>query len=454
MAHAKIYVLRTFNLIATCFNRIQESEYFASNYCMKAQFEPTLAFASTKDEHDPLSKYRNQFLIPKHDGRDSVYLCGNSLGLQPVGVAAKMEQELKDWATYGVEGHFQAKNPWFSYHHLFSQRLSKLAGALPEEVVVMNTLSVNIHLLMMSFYRPSGKRCKILMEAGAFPSDQYIVETQVRMHGLDPLVDIIEVAPRTGGHLIQEQDLLEAIEQAGDTLALVLFGGVNYYTGQLFNISEITTAAHKVGAYAGFDLAHAAGNVMLDLHDWNVDFAAWCSYKYLNSGPGAAGCVFVHQRHGDNANLFRLGGWWGNEEKSRFKMAKDFVPQKGAASWQMSNAPVFNMVALNASLDLFEAAGMDALLAKSKEMTAYLYYLLHQKQQTAYEVITPNQTEKRGCQLSLLFNEKGREVFQSLTAHGIIADWREPNVIRIAPVPLYNTFSDCLAFYQVIDNLL
>jgi kynureninase len=368
-------------------------------------------------------------------------------------VAYLMEQELEDWAKYGVEGHFQARNPWFSYHKLFNERLSKIVGAKPDEVVATNTLTVNLHLLMVSFYRPQGKRYKILMEASAFPSDQYAMETQVRMHGYDPADAIIEIAPRQGEHIIEEQDILQAIEDAGDSLALVMLGGVNYYTGQFFDLAKITQAAHRVGAYAGYDLAHAVGNVPLQLHDWSVDFACWCSYKYLNSGPGGVGGIYVHEHHYSNPKIFRLGGWWGNSEATRFKMEKGFIPQNNAGSWQMSNAPVFNMVAHNASLDIYDKAGMKALREKSERLTSYLEWLLRQITHLPFEIITPTDAQRRGCQLSMLFGERGKEVFETLTANGVIADWREPNVIRVAPVPLYNTYEDCYKFYEILMSI-
>lgn len=416
-------------------------------------FEATLTYAREQDEVDILYPFRERFRIPQHEGRDVYYFCGNSLGLQPKSVAYLMEQELEDWAKYGVEGHFQARNPWFSYHRLFNERLSKIVGAKPDEVVATNTLTVNLHLLMVSFYRPEGKRYKILMEAGAFPSDQYAVETQVRMHGYDPADAIIEIAPREGEHIIEEQDILQAIEDAGDSLALVMLGGVNYYTGQFFDLAKITQAAHRVGAYAGYDLAHAVGNVPLQLHDWNIDFACWCSYKYLNSGPGGVGGIYVHEHHYSNPKIFRLGGWWGNSEATRFKMEKGFIPQNNAGSWQMSNAPVFNMVAHNASLDIYDKAGMKALREKSERLTAYLEWLLRQITHLPFEIITPTDAHRRGCQLSMLFDERGKEVFETLTANGVIADWREPNVIRVAPVPLYNTYEDCYKFYEILMSI-
>ena len=416
-------------------------------------FEATLEYAQGLDQTDILFPFRERFLFPQHEGGDVRYFCGNSLGLQPKSVRYLMEKELDDWGKYGVEGHFNARYPWFSYHHFFSERLAKIVGAGKDEVVAMNTLTVNLHILMQSFYRPEGKRYKILMEAGAFPSDQYAMETQVRMHGFDPNDAIIEISPREGAYIIEEEDIIGAIRQAGDSLAVVMIGGVNYYTGQFFDLQRITDAAHEAGAYAGFDLAHAVGNIPLHLHDWNVDFACWCSYKYLNSGPGGVGGIYVHEKYGNDPDFFRLAGWWGNDEKSRFKMQKGFVPQKGAASWQMSNAPVFNMVAHNASLDIFEKAGMKELKEKSVLLTGYLEFLLRLVNNLSFVIITPAEPQRRGCQLSLLFTERGREVFDQLTANGAIADWREPNVIRIAPVPLYNTFEDVYRLYEVLKGL-
>ncbi len=417
---------------------------------MAGPFEATLEYAQDLDQTDSLFPFRERFLFPQHEGRNVYYFCGNSLGLQPKSVRYLMDAELDDWAKYGVEGHFQARNPWFAYHELFTERLAKIVGANRREVVAMNSLTVNLHLLMLSFYRPDQKRFKILMEAGAFPSDQYAVETQVRLHGFNPADAIIEIAPREGSYLIDEEDIFNAIQDAGEQLALVMIGGVNYYTGQLFDMKSITKAAHDTGALVGFDLAHAVGNVILKLHEWNVDFAAWCSYKYLNSGPGAVGGIYVREDHAANEEIFRLGGWWGNDEKTRFRMEKGFVPKKTAESWQMSNAPVFNMVAHNASLDLFDKAGMKALRDKSDRLTAYLEFLLGQITHLPFTIITPKARDQRGAQLSLLFLERGREIFDRLTAEGVIADWREPDVIRIAPVPLYNSFEDVYRFYEIL----
>lgn len=416
-------------------------------------FEASAEFARNLDQTDTLYPFRERFLFPQHEGRDARYFCGNSLGLQPKSVGYLMQKELEDWASLGVEGHTQARNPWLFYHHLFSESLGRIVGAEAHEVVAANTLTVNLHLLMISFYRPTKKRYKIIMEAGAFPSDQYAMETQVRMWGFKPEDTIIEVAPRAGEHTLREEDILEKIEAAGSSLSLLLFGGVNYYTGQLFDMKRLSEAAHRVGAYAGFDLAHAVGNVPLQLHDWNVDFACWCSYKYLNSGPGGVGGIFVHSHHGDDPRTFRLAGWWGNEEDTRFQMKKGFFPQRGAASWQMSNAPVLNMVAHRAALDIYDKAGMAELRKKSLRLTAYFEYLLNQLKALPFTIITPKDAAHRGCQLSLLFQERGREVFEAISAKGIIADWREPDVIRMAPVPLYNTFEDVFAVYEAMKEL-
>ncbi|NCX96282.1 MAG: kynureninase [Chitinophagia bacterium] len=415
-------------------------------------FEATPAFAAQLDSTDPLKAYRQHFHIPEHEGKPVAYFCGNSLGLQPKQAAEYMQEELNDWATMGVEGHFRAKRPWFSYHHLFTDRLAAVVGALPTEVVAMNQLTVNLHLLMLSFYRPTATRYKIIMEAGAFPSDQYAIASQAMLHGFDPNTAIIEIAPREGSYTIAHEDILQAIADAGDTLALVLFGGVNYYTGQLFDMAGITAAAHAVGAYCGFDLAHAAGNASLSLHNWGVDFACWCSYKYLNAGPGAVGGAYIHEKHATNPHLFRLTGWWGNDETTRFAMKKQFIVQQSAGGWQMSNAPVMNMVALHASLNIFAECGMPALAAKRTLMNQYIDFLFSQLNNKPFEIITPTASHQRGCQLSLLFNENGKKIFEQLTQKGIIADWREPNVIRIAPVPLYNTYTDIYTFYAYISE--
>lgn len=416
-------------------------------------FEANLEYARSQDDTDILFSFRERFCFPQHEEQDVIYFCGNSLGLQPKSARYLFEKELDDWARWGVEGHFQAENPWFSYQKPFAASLARIVGAKEEEVVAMNTLTVNLHLLLLSFYRPTKERYKIIMEAGAFPSDQYAIETQVRMHGFDPADAIIELTPREGEHTLRDEDILQTIADTGSSLACVMIGAVNYYTGQFYNLKDITEATHKTGAYAGFDLAHAMGNLPLQLHDWNVDFACWCSYKYLNSGPGGVGGVYVHEKHGNNPGTFRLAGWWGNEESTRFQMKKGFIPSKGAASWQMSNAPVFNMVAHRASLDIYDKTSMEVLREKSLRMTAYMEFLLRRLDRLSFEIITPSEPHRRGAQLSLLFGKDGREVFDKLTRSGVIADWREPNVIRVAPVPLYNSFEDVYRFYEILSQL-
>ncbi|SDG43593.1 kynureninase [Chitinophaga filiformis] len=416
-------------------------------------FELSRQFAEEQDQSDPLKTHREQFYFPQRNGKDAIYFCGNSLGLQPKKVRPAIEQELTDWQHHAVEGYWNAENPWLYYQQYCSKPLTNIVGASQEELTVMNTLTVNLHLLLMSFYRPTKERFKVLMEAGAFPSDQYAVETQVRLHGFDPETAIIEVAPRPGEYLIREEDIFEIIARESSSLAIILLGGINYYTGQLFNMQSITKAAHRVGAVAGFDLAHVVGNVPLKLHDWEVDFAVWCSYKYLNGGPGAVGGAFIHERHARDTNRQRLGGWWGNEESTRFKMEKGFKPKSRAEGWQISTAQVFNMVALKASLELFESAGMTALRDKSIKLTNYLEFLLKHIENIKFEIITPKNCKERGAQLSLLFHEKGRVIQQKMTDAGIIVDWREPGVIRISPAPLYNSYGDVFHFYEIIANI-
>jgi kynureninase len=421
-------------------------------------FNNTLQFARETDANDLLVSFRERFHVPQHKGSDSIYFTGNSLGLQPKTARQYVNQELDDWASLGVEGHFQAKNPWMPYHELFPKQLAPIVGCLPEEVVVMNQLTVNLHLLMVSFYRPTPDRYKIICEARAFPSDQYAFESQVRLHGFDPAQAIIEVEPREGEHTIRTEDIITAIETHGDSVALVIFGGVNYYTGQFFDISAITHAAHKAKAVAGFDLAHAAGNVQLKLHDWNADFACWCSYKYLNSGPGAVAGAFIHERHIANKDLQRFAGWWGYTKETRFRMEKGFHPIPTAEGWQLSNAPILSMAAHKASLDIFEEAGMERLLTKGRELSGYLHFVLNdinKKQKTKLiEVITPGTESERGCQVSILMLSRGKEIFEALSNEGVVADWREPNVIRVAPVPLYNRFEDVWKFGNIIEKIL
>lgn len=421
-------------------------------------FENKLEFAKKLDNEDPLQQFRERFFIPQHNGKDCIYFTGNSLGLQPKTTSAYVQQELDDWARLGVEGHFQAKNPWLPYHEIFPKQLSAIVGCLPQEVVVMNQLTVNLHLLMVTFYRPTAQRYKIICEAKAFPSDQYAFESQVKYHGLDPAAAIVEVAPREGEHTLRTEDILSVIRQHGDSIALVLFGGINYYTGQLFDMKAITETAHQVGAYAGFDLAHAAGNAELHLHDWDADFACWCSYKYLNSGPGGVAGIYIHERHAKNTELPRFAGWWGYTKETRFRMEKGFEAIPTAEGWQLSNAPVLSMAAHKASLDIFEEAGMDQLHAKRKKLAAYLHFILHdingRQREKSIEILTPATEEERGCQVSMLMLKKGKEIFDILTREGVIADWREPNVIRVAPVPLYNSFEDVQRFGEILGRAI
>jgi kynureninase len=421
-------------------------------------FQNTIDFARQQDAADPLKEFRNKFFIPQHNGHDTVYFTGNSLGLQPKTVSKYVQQELDDWASMGVEGHFHAKNPWLPYHEIFPKQISTIVGALPNEIVVMNQLTVNLHLLMVTFYRPTKQRYKIICETRAFPSDQYAFESQVRYHGFDPADAVIEVMPGEGEHTLRTEDILSVIREHGESVALVLFGGVNYYTGQLYDMPAITKAAHEVGAYAGFDLAHAAGNVELKLHEWNVDFATWCSYKYLNSGPGGVSGVYINEKHATNTELPRFAGWWGYTKATRFKMEKGFEAIPTAEGWQLSNAPVLSMAAHKASLDIFEEAGMERLFVKGKKLAAYLHFILEDinsgRSEKMIEVITPADEKQRGCQVSMLMLQRGREVFEALMKEGVIADWREPNVIRVAPVPLYNSFEDVWRFGNIIQSIL
>lgn len=417
--------------------------------------EVSLEQARQLDAQDTLRGFRDQFIFPQHEGKDVLYLCGNSLGLQPKSVRAALLQELDQWAEHGVEGHFRGDLPWMHYHKFLKEQSARLVGANPHEVVVMNTLTVNLHLMMTSFYRPTAQRYKIMMEAGAFPSDQYAMESQVRWHGLDPETAIVEIAPREGEETLRTEDILASIEQHGDTLALVMFGGVNYYTGQFYELEPITRAGHAVGAMVGFDLAHAAGNLPLRLHDWGPDFAVWCSYKYLNSGPGGPSGAFVHERHANNPDLPRFAGWWGHDEKERFQMRKGFKPMYGADGWQLSNAQILAFAAHKASLELFDAAGMDNLRAKSVKMTAFLEQILLQANEgkNLFKIITPSDPTQRGCQLSLLTDHRGKALFDYLSDNGTMADWREPNVIRFAPVPMYTTFEDVWRVGELIQGI-
>jgi len=418
--------------------------------------EYSLTYAQQLDTADPLQSYREKFYAPYLRGKRATYFLGNSLGLQPKTTQEEILKIMDGWANFGVEGFFLGNDPWLNYHKHITPLLTNIIGAKQEEIVTMNHLTVNLHLLMISFYQPTATRYKIICEAKAFPSDQYAFQSQVKLHGFDPADAIIEVHPKPGTELISTADILSTIEEHGDTVALVLFSGINYYTGQVFDIKAIADAAHKAGAYAGFDLAHAAGNIKLHLHDWNVDFAVWCNYKYLNSGPGAIAGAFVHELHLNNNKLPRLEGWWGNNISNRFKMEKSFTSAPTAESWSMSTTPLLLLAAHKASLEIFEAAGFDNLLTKSKALSEYLFFVLNHINQPEekFTIITPQNSAERGCQVSLSIHQNAKAVFDTLMPLGIFADWREPNVIRIAPVPLYNSFEEIFIFADTLRQLL
>ncbi|MGN7990290.1 kynureninase [Pedobacter sp. 22226] len=409
-------------------------------------FENTLSFAKAQDEADQLHQFRSQFLFPKHNGKDFIYLCGNSLGLQPKAASDVLKHQLDNWANYAVEGWFDGNEPWMFYHKELKKLMAPIVGASPAEVCPMNTLTVNLHLLMVSFYQPKGKRFKIMMEGGAFPSDQYAIESQVRFHGFDPKEAIIEVFPRDGEETLRTEDIIAQIKENAGEIALVLFGGINYYTGQWYDMKAITKAGHDIGALVGWDLAHAAGNVPVKLHDWDVDFACWCSYKYQNSGPGGISGIFVHEKH-FNSNLNRFAGWWGYQESKRFKMEKGFVPEAGADGWQVSCTQVMPMALYHASLQIFEQAGfIEPLRIKSIALTQHLEYIINEVNNqlgvVQYKIITPKNPEDRGAQLSIIAQRNGKEIFDGLMANHVLGDWREPDVIRLSPVPLYNSYED------------
>ncbi len=419
------------------------------------QFSNELHFAKALDKNDTI-QLRNEFIIPQQNGKDAIYFLGNSLGLQPTSTTSYLQNVLETWGQIGVEGFFKGHRPWLDYHDSLASQLAPLVGALPQEVVVMNSLTVNLHLLVVSFYQPQGNRTKIICEAKAFPSDQYMLETHIRQRGLNPDEVLIEVAPKKGKTTIDEEDILTAIDKHGETVALVFWGGVNYYSGQLFNIKKLTEAAHAVGAKAGFDLAHAAGNVALDLHNWNVDFAAWCNYKYLNSGPGAVGAAYVHSRYHTDTSLQRFAGWWGYQKETRFQMQQGFVPVASAEGWALSTPSPLLFAAHGAALQLFEKAGMKALHQKGILLSSYLLYLLNtlnqDLEQPFVQVLTPQNEWERGCQVSMLMLQNGKQIFNYLTANGVFADWREPDVIRVAPVPLYNTFEEVWTFANLLKE--
>lgn len=418
--------------------------------------EFSLAAARERDRNDPLARWRGEFRIPPAPhGDDSLYFCGNSLGLQPRAARERIQEELDDWARLGVHGHLHARRPWMPYHENFAEPAARIAGARPLEVVQMNSLTVNLHLLMVSFYRPTTDRPAILIERPAFPSDRHAAESQIRFHGFDPERDLIEIGPRAGERSIRDEDLLELIEREGERINLVLLPGVQYATGQVFDMAAITDAAQQQGCRVGFDLAHAIGNIPLRLHDWGVDFAAWCSYKYLNGGPGAVAGCFVHERHARDFDLPRFAGWWGHDKTTRFEMGPEFHPMAGAEGWQLSNPPVLAMAPVLASLEIFDAVGMEALREKSVQLTGMLLEWLDARLGERVEVLTPRDPAHRGCQLSLRVHRgDGRAAFRALEDAGVVADWREPDVIRVAPVPLYNRFEDLYHFVHRLEEAL
>ncbi len=418
-------------------------------------FQNSREFAQKLDQEDVLHHYRNEFIFPQHNDKNVIYFTGNSLGLQPKRTKKYVDDVMNDWGNLAVEGHFYAEKPWWDYHERFANPLSKIVGAKPSEVTVMNTLTVNLHLMMVSFYRPSKTRYKIICEEKAFPSDQYMFQSQVQFHGFTTEDAIIEIKRREGEHNIRIEDVLAKINEVGDALALVLIGGVNYYTGQVFDMQKITEAGHQVGAIVGWDLAHAAGNIALELHNWNVDFACWCSYKYMNSGPGNASGCFVHEKHHNNSELPRFAGWWGHNKERRFKMEPNFDPVHGADGWQISNLPILSLAPYLASVELFDEIGMDALILKRDKITSYLEFILHEidkEVDSTFEIITPSNPAERACQLSVFLHGEGRSLFDYLMKNGVITDWREPNVIRLAPVPLYCSFEDMYDFGQILKR--
>jgi kynureninase len=419
-----------------------------------ARFDASAEFAAQMDARDPLRSYRDRFHIPKApDGTDCIYFVGHSLGLQPKTARAYIEQELDDWEKLGVEGHFQAKHPWLPYHRFLTDQSARIVGAKPVEVVVMNSLTVNLHLMMVSFYRPTKQRPKIVIEGGAFPSDQYAVKSQIQFHGFDPAHSLIELRPRQGEATLRTDDILSLIDREGDSIALIMLGAVNYSTGQFFDLEAITRAGHAKGCVVGFDLAHAAGNVPMQLHDWNVDFAVWCSYKYLNGGPGCVAGCYVHERHAAE-DLPRFAGWWGHDEQTRFRMGPNFQPTRGAEGWQLSNPPIMAMAPLRASLEIFDEVGMPALRDKSISLTGYLEFLLDNRHSQQFSIITPRDPAQRGAQLSLRVPHRGRAVLERLAEEGVLCDFREPDILRVAPMPLYNSYLDVHKFVERLSVAL
>ena len=418
-------------------------------------YQNSLDYAKQLDQEDPISYLRNQFHIPrdKH-GKEWLYFTGNSLGLQPKITSKYIEQELHDWANFGVEGHFEAKNPWLSYHELLTDTMAKVVGAKPIEVVVMNTLTTNLHLLMVSFYQPSKTKYKIIIESDAFPSDRYAVQSQLSFHGFDPDEALIEWKPKEGKELLELEDLKSILDSQGDDVALLLIGGVNYYTGQYLDIKKIAELGHAKKCMVGIDLAHGVGNIQPNLHDSGVDFAAWCTYKYLNSGPGSLSGLFVHEKHAQRKDLPRFSGWWNHNKETRFNMRQPFDVMSGAEGWQLSNPPILSMAAIKASLDIFDKVGMSALLNKSKKLTGFFEYLIHEIASDTIKIITPTHPNERGCQLSLQVKNADKNLHKKLTENNIITDWREPDVIRCAPVPMYTSFEDVYCMVKTLESLL
>ena len=419
------------------------------------EYKPTREFAEEMDRKDPLEKYRNDFHFPKHNnGKEAIYLCGNSLGLQPKSAKSHIMAVLDDWRELGVKGHFEGDNPFAIYHEDLGAKMAKIVGAKKDEVVAMNSLTVNLHFMMVSFYNPTETRFKVLIEKNAFPSDQYAVKSQIEFHGFNPDEALLEIEPRDGEDLIRTEDILDMISNKGQEIALVMIGGLNYYTGQAFDMKKITKAGHDMGCTVGFDLAHGAGNLELNLHDWDVDFAVWCTYKYMNSGPGGIAGCFVHERHLKRNDLKRFAGWWGHDKATRFLMDDTFVPIQSAEGWQMSNETVLSMAALKASLEIFDEVGMKALIKKSRLLTAYLEYLIESLDTNRIQIVSPKEAISRGAQLSIRVLNSDRSLFKIISEKGVIADWREPDVIRIAPAPLYNNFSDVFNFVQILKEAL
>jgi kynureninase len=422
---------------------------------MLKNYKPGIDYAKKQDQKDPLAQYREKFHIPKNEeGQDWLYFTGNSLGLQPKQTKNYIQQELDDWANLGVEGHFEAKNPWMPYHEFLTETMAEIVGAKPIEVVVMNTLTTNLHLLMVSFYQPTKTKYKILIESDAFPSDRYAVETQLKFHGFDPSESLIEWTPRDGETLLNTDDLASILEKQGDEIALLLIGGVNYYTGQYLDLKKIAELGHQQGCKVGIDLAHGVGNIQPNLHDSGVDFAAWCTYKYMNSGPGSLGGIFVHERYAHDTSLKRFAGWWSQNKDTRFDMRQPLDITPGAEGWQLSNPPILSMAAIKASLKLFKEVGMSALRKKSIELTGYMEYLILELQNENISIITPKDPEQRGCQLSIQVKNANKSLHTKLTAAHVITDWRTPDVIRCAPVPFYNSFEDVYKMVEILKTIL